>query len=96
MSKFPAIQTVEDLEAFEQSFSVSFDANELRAAIFHISDAYRTRAEADAQLLEALRYIAVSTDPDNPDSYRNDDREGCLDMIQSLSRSALIEAGDDH
>lgn len=45
MIKFPTIRTVEDLEAFEQSFAVSFDATELRAAIFHISDAYRSQGD---------------------------------------------------
>lgn len=51
MIKFPAIHTADDLEAFEQSFSVSFDANELRAAIFHISDAYRSQAEHAENML---------------------------------------------
>lgn len=49
MIKLPTIRTVEDLEAFEQSFAVSFDLMELRAAIFHISDAYRSLADAPGE-----------------------------------------------
>lgn len=49
MIKFPAIHSVDDLETFEQSFSISFDAMELRGAIFHISDAYRTLANSTGE-----------------------------------------------
>lgn len=52
--KFPAVRTAADLEPFEQSFSISFDANELRAAIFHISDAYRSLADSVGRLRKAL------------------------------------------
>ena len=43
-----------------------------------------------AELEEALREIAAMTNPDDSDSYRSDDREGCLDTIHALaSRTAL-------
>lgn len=70
MINFPAIRTVDDLEAFEQSFAVSFDLMELRAAIFHISDAYRARAEAPGEeflefkeALSDLRSLRLDTGP---------------------------------
>lgn len=37
----------------------------------------------------ALQRIAMETDSDNPDSYRADDREGCLDLVQARARTAL-------
>lgn len=40
-------------------------------------------------LVAALRAIAQMTDPDDPDSYRADDREGCLDTVQDTARAAL-------
>lgn len=47
-------------------------------------------AEALVQSMrEALEKIAGHTDPDDPESYRCDDREGCLDTVQSIARAAL-------
>lgn len=43
------------------------------------------------ELEAALTDIAEATDPDNPESYRCDDREGCLDTVQAIARSALTE-----
>ncbi len=43
-------------------------------------------------LLEALRSIAAMTNPDDPESYRSDDREGCLDSVQALAASAIAKA----
>jgi len=42
-----------------------------------------------ARLREALAGIASMTDPDDPDSYRSDDREGCLDAAHARARAAL-------
>ena len=65
MIKFPAIRTVDDLEAFEQSFAVSFDLMELRAAIFHICDAYRSMADAPGE-----DCTKVAFGPEPPESDR--------------------------
>lgn len=57
------------------------------------------RCEANAHLiaaapalLEALEQIAGMTDLDDPESYRSDDREGCLDAVQSVANTALLQA----
>jgi hypothetical protein len=39
--------------------------------------------------VEALREIAAATDADDPESYRCDDREGCLDTVHSIATNAL-------
>jgi len=39
-----------------------------------------------ARLREALAGIASMTDPDDPNSYRSDDREGCLDTVHACAR----------
>lgn len=56
-----------------------------------ISMAATTLALLDrvAELEVALAEIAAMTDQDNPDSYRADDREGCLDAVQARARTAL-------
>lgn len=33
--------------------------------------------------------IRMMTDPDDPDSYRADDREGCLDAVHSAASLAM-------
>jgi hypothetical protein len=62
--RFPIIRSVEDLDAFEQSFSISFDLNELRAAIFHISDAYRSLADLlpDPSTRGEATYFVIESD----------------------------------
>lgn len=45
----------------------------------------------DALLVDALRTIAEATDPDNPESYRADDREGCLDAVHATATAALTQ-----
>ena len=55
--------------------------------IRNISDDPRYRA-----LLAALRDIAEMTDSDNPDSYRLDDREGCLDTVHAKATAAIAAA----
>lgn len=44
-------------------------------------------------LRAALQSIKDMTDVDNPDSYRADDREGCLDTVFAAASEALA-AGD--
>ena len=41
------------------------------------------------RLREVMISIAKDTDADNPDSYRADDREGCLDTIFAIASAAL-------
>lgn len=51
---------------------------------------------AAPELLEALERIAQHTDPDDPESYRADDREGCLDTVQAIAAAAIAKAkGED-
>lgn len=40
-------------------------------------------------LREALARVRDATDADNPESYRSDDREGCLDTVFSIADAAL-------
>lgn len=47
-------------------------------------------AERD-RLREALQEIAEMTDPDQPDSYRADDREGCLDAVHARAAALTPE-----
>lgn len=57
-----------------------------------ISGAVAALAAKDAEiekLKAALESIAEHTDPDDPESYRSDDSEGCLDRVQAISRAAL-------
>ena len=42
------------------------------------------------QLRDALQRIKDMTDVDNPDSYRCDDREGCLDTVFAVASEALV------
>lgn len=42
-----------------------------------------------AELEKALRSIKEMTDADNPESYRSDDREGCLDTVFSVASRVL-------
>jgi hypothetical protein len=44
-----------------------------------------------AGLRDVLERIAAHTDPDDPESYRCDDREGCLDTVQAIASAALKE-----
>jgi len=54
--------------------------------------ALRALAKDRKALLAALRDIAEMTDPDNPDSYRSDDREGCLDTVHAKATAAIAAA----
>lgn len=47
------------------------------------AEAYRTQRD---EALKALDDIAEMTDADNPESYRCDDREGCLDAVHDAAR----------
>ena len=44
------------------------------------------------ELLAALETIAGITDAEDPESYRSDDREGCLDSVHDTSRAAIAKA----
>lgn len=44
-----------------------------------------------ARLRTALQDIAENTDPDNGESYRADDREGCLDAMFATASAALTK-----
>jgi hypothetical protein len=46
-------------------------------------------------LVEALERIRQMTDPNDPGSYRNDDREGCLETVHACSTAALAKARGD-
>jgi hypothetical protein len=48
-------------------------------------------AEAEAERLrEALADIAQATNADDPESYRSDDREGCLDWVYAKATAFLV------
>jgi len=53
-----------------------------------LSDKTLTPAIAPAEV-GGLGDIAEMTDADNPESYRCDDREGCLDAVHDAARRAL-------
>jgi len=40
---------------------------------------------------EVIRNIREMTDVNNPDSYRNDDREGCLDAVFAEADRAITK-----
>lgn len=70
------------------AWSEGFDdtiSDEIRALLDALTSLI---AERDG-LREALTDIAAMTDPDDPESYRSDDREGCLDTVQAVARTAL-------
>lgn len=48
--------------------------------------------DVNAELIKALISILEMTDPDNSESYRADDSEGCLDTVFSISSSAIANA----
>ena len=46
-----------------------------------------------AKLEKALREIMEMTNADNSESYRSDDREGCLDTVFAKASRSLMEPG---
>lgn len=42
-----------------------------------------------AEALEALTQIHINTNADDPESYRADDREGCLDAVFAIADKVL-------
>ena len=46
-------------------------------------------ADEIERLREALKAVADMTDADNPESYRCDDREGCLDTVFATATNAM-------
>ena len=74
------------------------DGSEIASVTAWIGE-HRAEAEANArliatapELLAALASIAEMTDPDDPESYRSDDREGCIDAVQAAARAAISKA----
>lgn len=56
------------------------------------------KLEAERQrdeLRKALEDIGAMSDADDPESYRFDDREGCLDTIHAIARAFLANQGAD-
>ena len=49
----------------------------------------QSAADEIARLRDVLKRIGDMTDADNPESYRCDDREGCLDTVHGVARSSL-------
>ena len=47
---------------------------------------------AAPEMYAALENIVVMTDADDDDSYRSDDREGCLDTVYAVAKAALRKA----
>jgi hypothetical protein len=47
------------------------------------------------QLLEEIKSIRDMTDADDPDSYRSDDREGCLDTVFGVANEAVARLEDE-
>lgn len=47
-------------------------------------------------LLAALENIRSMVDTDDPESYRSDDREGCLDAVFSAAAASIAEAERTH
>lgn len=50
--------------------------------------------EREARYREALRRIKRMTDAGDPESYRCDDREGCLDTVHTVACEALGEPSE--
>lgn len=48
------------------------------------------------RLRDALQRIKDMTDADNPDSYRADDREGCLDTVFAVASRTLAVGDSKH
>ena len=69
------------------------DAAECRAERAHYGDLVTAELgalEAECERLRAaLADIVEDTDADNPNSYRSDDREGCLDWVYAKAAAAL-------
>lgn len=68
--------------------------NALLRTIGSYSDAEAAQIAANAadyfeRLADALQSIKGMTDADNPESYRCDDPEGCLDTVFSVASDAL-------
>lgn len=56
---------------------------------FPVAPIQKEAAEVIDRLRTVLADIAVMTDGSNSESYRSDDREGCLETIHELSLAAL-------
>src|SRR6218665_3836589 len=68
------------------------DTSVYRLDVRGIESADARLIAAAPDLLEALLSIAGMTDPDDPESYPADDREGCLDTVRSTACAAIAKA----
>lgn len=50
--------------------------------------------ERESRYRKALQRIIAMTNADNPESYRRDDREGCLDTVFAVASEALGQQAD--
>ena len=48
-----------------------------------------------AALESGIEDIRQMTDPDDPESYRNDDRSGCLDTVFATAAALTLKENDD-
>jgi hypothetical protein len=64
-------------------------ARDIRSTDGVANAAIREAAERMEELQNVLKEIAQHTDPEDSDSYRADDREGCLDTIHHLASTAM-------
>lgn len=79
-------------DAYEVSGQVG-DLRSHRPADYCLKDLARAALQASPlmALVAVLREIAEHTDPDDPDSYRADDREGCFDTVFETAKTALAQ-----
>ena len=72
----------------------SFPGNDL-ALIAHAGTHYAALARAYVGVVGALQNIKDATNADDPESYRADDREGCLDTVFAIASRALTKENTD-
>lgn len=82
-------EALKDAQEFHRNTVTTQDVPALIAAL-EASESSRVKEERERDALkEALRHIVEMTDAENPESYRADDREGCLDTVHDTARRAL-------
>lgn len=63
-------------------------------AAHEVDAALAAKDAAIARLLGTLRVICKNTDPDEAESYRCDDRDGCLDQTHAAARMAIAAVNE--
>ena len=66
----------------------------VRETLAGVIDERDTALAEVSRLRDVLSDIAEDTDADNPNSYRSNDREGCLDWVHNKARRGQEAAGD--